>query len=226
MPGPTDVDQPSWPDILRGVQDSLANRIHTSLPGVVKSYDSATQTAVVQLAVQLLGNTVPPLPDVPVAWPGGAAGFVHVPLADGDPVLVVFCEEDFSGWWDTGSVSAPRVLARHGLHAVAIPGLRRAAAPLAVTGGHVTVGATAAVHLGGDVATAFVALANLVDAKLEQLSGAIATAAQAETVASGLGGMNLLAMALGISPAVGDPPDPPEEAWPDGSVAATKVKAL
>ena len=37
----------------------------------------------------------------------------------GDAVLVVFAEEDFSGWWDTGSVSAPPVLVRHELHAVA-----------------------------------------------------------------------------------------------------------
>jgi hypothetical protein len=70
----------------------------------------------------------------------------------------VFSEEDFSGWYDTGSVSAPAVLARHGLHAIAIPGLRRAAAPLGVTAGHVTVGATSAVHLGGDLATLAVVL--------------------------------------------------------------------
>lgn len=218
----TDIDQPSWPDILRGVQDSLAARIHTSLPAIVRSYDSSTQTAEVQLAVQLRGNDVPPLADVPVAWPGGAAGFVHVPLAAGDTVLVVFTEEDHSGWWSTGSVSAPRVLARHGLHAVAIPGLRPATTPMAVTGGHVTVAAAGEVRLGSDAATAFVALASLVDAKLNLLRDAIAAAAQGETSASGLGGMNLLAVALAIPPA---PTPPTGLSWPLGSTAATKVKA-
>lgn len=140
------------------MQDSLAARIHTSLPAIVKSYDVATQVATVQLAVQLRGHSVPPLSDVPVCWPGGAAGFVHVPLAAGDTVLVVFTEEDFSGWHATGSVSAPRVLARHGLHAVAIPGLRRAATPLDVTGGHVTVGAASELRLGSDSASDPVAL--------------------------------------------------------------------
>jgi hypothetical protein len=216
-------NQPSWPEILDAVQARNAARMHTSLPGIVKSYDVGTQTAQVQLAVQLDGESVPPLDDVPVAWPGGAAGFFHAPLSSGDTVLVVFAEEDFGSWWDSGSVSPPAVLARHGLHAIAIPGLRRAATPLGVTAGHVTVGATSAVHLGSDTATAFVALATLVDAKLNLLQAAIATAAQGETSASGLGGMNLLAAALLIPPA---PTPAPPTSWPLGSVAATKVKAV
>ncbi len=213
MPGPTDVDQPDWNTILRAVQDSLALRIHTSLPAVVQSYDVATQTATVQLAVQLLGNNVPPLPEVPVCWPGGAAGFLHAPLAVGDSVLVVFTEEDYSGWFDTGSVSAPRVLARHGLHAVAIPGLRRAAAPLAVTGGHVTLGAASELRLGSDAATAAVALATLVATQLQALKTAVDSAAVSETGAGGTGGVNFLKTALEAA------------SWP-GSTAATKVKAV
>lgn len=155
----TDIDEPSWTEILQGVQRKLQERLHTSLPGIVKAYDTATQTATVQLAVQLSGRNVPPLADVPVAWPGGAQGFLHVPLSAGDTVLVVFCESDFSKWFDTGSVSAPAVLARHGLHAVALPGLRRPATAQAATAGHVTLGAAAAVHLGSDTATTAVVLA-------------------------------------------------------------------
>jgi hypothetical protein len=154
----SDIDEPEWPEILRAVQKDLQEKIHVALPGIIKTYDSGTQLAGVQLAIQLRGNTVKPLGDVPVCWPGGAAGFVHVPLAAGDTCLVVFTEEDYSRWWSTGSVSAPAVLARHGLHAVAIPGLRPATAPLAVTGGHVTVGAASAVHLGSDLATLAVVL--------------------------------------------------------------------
>jgi hypothetical protein len=211
-----DVDQPDWPSILRGVQDNLADRIHTSLPGIVKSYDVATQTCTVQLAVQLQGQNVPPLSDVPVCWPGGAAGFLHVPLAAGDTVMVLFAESDFSGWWSSGTVRAPMVLSRHGLHAVAIPGLRRDAAPLAVTGGHVTLAATAMLHLGADAATAFVALASLVDAQLNALRAAITAAKVLESAASGLGGMGFLDTQLNSPLSI-----PP---WPS-SVAATKVKA-
>lgn len=175
MSDPTDIDLPDWPAILRGVQDQVQARIHTALPGKIRSYDVATQTAEVELVVQLGGEPVPPLADVPVCWPGGAAGFLHVPLAAGDTVMVLFAEEDFSKWFDTGSVSAPASLARHGLHAVAIPGLRRAATPLTVTAGHVTLAATDELRLGSDAATAFVALATLVDARLAAIVSYINT---------------------------------------------------
>lgn len=211
----TDIDQPSWPDILRGVQDSLAARIHTSLPAIVRSYDSSTQTAEVQLAVQLRGNPVPPLADVPVAWPGGAAGFVHVPLAAGDTVLVVFTEEDHSGWHATGSVSAPRVLARHGLHAVAIPGLRPATAPLAVTGGHVTVAAASEVRLGSDLATLAVVLQTSPAAwktSFDAWAGLLPATAAPLTDTAFKAAMQALGTALVSA------------GWP-GSFNATKVKA-
>ncbi len=186
MSGPTDIDEPDWGTILRAVQTDLQQKIHTSLPGIVRAYDVATQTATIQLAVQLQGNNVPPLgPGIPVCWPGGAAGFLHVPLAVGDSVLVVFAEEDPSGWLDTGSVSAPRVLARHGLHAVAIPGLRRPATPLAVTGGHVTLGATSEVRLGSDGATDPVALKSLVEAAIQDLLTNIISSAGAVTAPGG-----------------------------------------
>ncbi|MES2384539.1 MAG: Gp138 family membrane-puncturing spike protein [Pseudomonadota bacterium] len=181
----SDIDEPSWAEILRGVQDSLAARIHTSLPGIVKAYDASTQTATIQLAVQLRGHSVPPLADVPVAWPGGAAGFFHAPLAAGDTVLVVFTEEDFSAWSASGSVSAPAVLARHGLHAVAIPGLRRPGAALAVTGGHVTVGAASEVRLGSDGASDPVALKSLVEGAVKDLLNGIISAAGSVTAPGG-----------------------------------------
>lgn len=173
MPSDNELTDPSWPEILRAVQDQLAARLHTALPGIVKSYAVASQTAEIQLAVQLGGENVPPLAEVPVMWPGGAAGFLHVPLAAGDTVMVVFSEEDFGSWYVTGSVSAPSVLARHGLHAVAIPGLRRDGAAFGATGGHVTLAATSMLHLGADNATEFVALASTVTSQLAALKSAI-----------------------------------------------------
>ncbi len=171
----SDIDEPDWAAILRGVQTNLQQRIHTSLPGVIRSYDVTTQTADVQLAVQLSGHNVPPLSQVPVMWPGGAAGGLHIPLAAGDTVLVVFAEEDFSRWLSTGSVSAPAVLARHGLHAIAIPGKLRT--PATVTGGHVTLAATGstAVHLGSDGATDAIALEPGVAAILQDVITEVAT---------------------------------------------------
>lgn len=215
MSGFTTIDEPEWNEILRGVQDQLAARIHTSLPAIVKAYDSSTQTATVQLAVQLRGQNVPPLADVPVAFPGGAAGFVHVPLAAGDTVLVVFTEEDFSAWLGSGSVSAPAVLARHGLHAVAIPGLRRPVTAFGATSGHVTVAATNAVHLGSDLATLAVVLqTSPATWKTVFDTWAAALPADATPVTNAVLKAAMVALGTALSSA----------GWP-GNFNATKVKA-
>jgi hypothetical protein len=205
----SELTDPSWPEIIRALQKQVQSQIHTSLPGKVRSYDVTTQTAEVELLVQLDGVEVPPLADVPVIWPGGSAGFLHVPLAANDTVMVVFAEEDFAKWYDTGSVSAPATLARHGLHAVAIPGLRRAAAPLTVTGGHVTLGATSELRLGSDAASVYVALATLVDARFAALVSYINTHTHTGVT---------------TGPGVSGVPAPLLAA--QASVAATKVKAV
>lgn len=208
----SELNQPEWPEILRQLQETVMGRIHTSLPGIVRAYDSPTQTARVQLAVQLKGRNVPPLDDVPVMWLGGAAGFLHVPLAEGDTVLVLFCEEDFSKWLTSGSVSAPAVLARHGLHAVALAGLRTRTAPFAATGGHVTLAATSELRLGDDTATDLVALAPATTAALDNLVSALDDVFEAlDAAAPGTSAAFTVALAAaGFSSAV----------------AATKVKAV
>jgi hypothetical protein len=115
--------QPSWGEVLDAVQGSRLKGVHTAMVGQIRSYSEAEQTAEVTLAVQLETTEgefeeVAPLGDVPVAWPGAWAA--------GDSCLLVFCEESFAKWWDTGSVEQPEVLRRHGLHAVCIPIVARA----------------------------------------------------------------------------------------------------
>lgn len=173
MPRPRELGQPSWPAILAATAEKAARHIHTALPGRIVSYDVATQHATIQLVIQLDGETVAPLQDVPVCWPGGASGFLHVPLSAGDNVLVIFSEEDYSKWWETGSISPPLVEQRHGLHPIAIPGLRRAAEALDVTSGHVTLAVADELRLGADDATDLVALGPAVTSQLSALKSAI-----------------------------------------------------
>jgi hypothetical protein len=118
-----DPRQPSWGEVLDTVLGSRLRSVHTAMVGEIRSYSEAQQTAEVTLAVQLEGaggefEALPPLGDVPVAWPGAWAA--------GDTCLLVFCEESFAKWWDTGSVEQPEVLRRHGLHAVCVPMVARA----------------------------------------------------------------------------------------------------
>lgn len=110
--------QPSWADVLDKIITGRLRSVHTSLPGTITSYDAATVTATVEVAVQLevtsgVFETVPPLADVPVVTPGA--------WTRGDRCLLVFAEESFAKWLDTDSVEPPEVLVRHGLHAVCVP---------------------------------------------------------------------------------------------------------
>lgn len=181
MPRLREVGQPSWPQILQAVIDKAQRNIHGAMPGRVRSYNIETQTAEVQLLVRIDGEAVAPLLDVPVCWPSGIAGHLHVPLTAGDTVLVVFVDEDYGKWWGDpsgtpgGSVVAPEVEQRHGMHPVAIPGFRREVEALPVTGGHVTLAATAELRLGADDATDPVALAPGLAAVLGDFIAAVKT---------------------------------------------------
>lgn len=145
----SDPRQPSWGEVLDTVLTSRLRGVHTAMVGEIRSYSEADQTAEVTLAVELEATSgvfeaLPPLADVPVLWPGAWTA--------GDTCLLVFCEESFAKWWDTGSVEQPEVLRRHGLHGVCIPVVARA----------------------GQVAQ-FVALANLVLARLQAIHTAVNT---------------------------------------------------
>jgi hypothetical protein len=171
MPDPR---QPSWGEVFDTILSARLRSVHTAMVGEIRSYSEADQTAEVTLAVQLETTdgefaALPPLADVPVLWPGAWAA--------GDTCLLVFSEESFSKWWDTGSVEQPEVLRRHGLHAVCIPVVARAGQ-----------------------AVQFVALANLVTAALDKLQSALD---DTFTVLDGLapGTSAAFAAALAVPPA-------------------------
>lgn len=103
------------------------------MPGNVVSYDDVTKTISVALGTQVLDTDedapvtrlveVPELQDVPVCQPSAGGYFIHLPMAAGDPVLVLFCEQDPTAWLETGEANTrPPDLTRHGLFPVAMPG--------------------------------------------------------------------------------------------------------
>jgi hypothetical protein len=119
-------------DTLEHVNENRVAQIWTALPGIVRSYDAAAQTASVQPAVQdfqesedgeRTDRSCPLVTDVPVCWTGGSGQYWHPGLAAGDEVLLVFSTLDPSGWHRSGSVSKAADLRRHHIsHAFAIPG--------------------------------------------------------------------------------------------------------
>jgi hypothetical protein len=181
---------PSWPEILDAALTSRLRSVHTALPGTIRGYSEADQTAEVELAVQLETTLeqfarVPNLKDVPVVWPGA--------WSNGDRCLVIFSEEDPSKWWDSGgSVEPPAVLQRHGLHGLCIP----------------------IVALAGQ-AVQFVALANLVKARLDTIQAAFDAHTHVVTGTANPGGLTVAATAAATVAPIG----------PLADVAAAKVKA-
>jgi hypothetical protein len=149
----------SWPELFDLVLTSRLRSVHTALPGTIRSHSEANQTCTVELAVELEGPggefvRAPNLEGVPVTTPGA--------WSNGDRCLLVFCEESFAKWFETGSVEPPDVLQRHGLHAICIPLVARA---------------------GDDVD--FVALKGLVEAAMLDLLANIISSASAITAPGG-----------------------------------------
>ena len=183
------IAEPSDVEIIRSAIRARLADVRTSVPGLVVSYDAATQTCTAKLAVNLpTTNGVPeevkPLADVPVCWPRGGGYFVTMPLHAGDPLLLVFCEADFSAWRESGEVSDPVQERRHGLYCYAIPGgcddahaLASAAADHMVVGkddGPVIRIKDSGIELGA-AASDFVALAGLVEDELNKIAASFSS---------------------------------------------------
>ncbi len=141
-----DPRQPSWPELIDAIVTSRLRTVHVALPGTIKSYDSAAFTATVEVAVHL--ESTEGAFDAAPPLEGVPVAWPGA-WADGDSCLLVFCEESFAKWFATGSIEPPDVLRRHGLHAICIPLVARE----------------------GDTVQ-FVALANLVDARLTAMQAA------------------------------------------------------
>jgi len=93
----------------RLVKRSIAEENHYALPGIVKSFDKATQTASIQPALRRRkGNTniqLPVLLDVPVYFMGGADGGITFPVSEGDECLVVFADACIDAWFQNGGIA-------------------------------------------------------------------------------------------------------------------------
>lgn len=196
--------QPTEDEVISIAIERQIRAVGKALPGTVVSYNAVTETCVVRPGVnQILTAGDPDLPDdyeelpacpnVPVAWPR-ARGFEMVgSLQAGDPVFLVCCDRDISGWRTTGEPSNPD---DHGAHSwgsvVAIPGLFPDSRPFSVP---------------SDAA----ALASRVEAELDSLRSAIETLRLAFNTHVHSGG-NLTGSLTGIptvldsssTPAVGD----------------------
>lgn len=209
---------PELSELIRLALDSRFAECRVSLPGKVVKYDRATQRADVQPVVREAvpkrdGSTeleeLPIIPNVPVAWIRGGGYWIQLPLAAGDHVDLVFQDVDISRWRETGALSDPGDLTRHGLsYPVAYPVIAPDADALPEIGDdEAVIDGPTLIRLGGPSAD-YVALAAKVDAELDRLWTLLTT----WTVVANDGGQALKTAALAQAGSV-------------QTVAATKVKA-
>jgi len=99
----------------REVIDRALARINTCMPGVVQSFDTATQRAIVLPGVKLkifLDNSLsyldlPPIVNVPVVFPFAGGFGCTLPVKAGDACLLVFSQRSIDNWLQSGGVQPP-----------------------------------------------------------------------------------------------------------------------
>lgn len=118
---------------LTSVIDNRLKQIHTSLPGIIQSYDPVKNTATVQPCIKRIWVTsessktlpLPVISDVPVIFPTGGGFSLTFPVAPGEECLLVFLERAMDYWYKDGGIQAPSNFRMHHLSdAVALVGLR------------------------------------------------------------------------------------------------------
>lgn len=112
------------PDIFRDSVYSILANVHTSLPGIIVSYDPSTNKAQVQPALNKNFTSgempMPILQNVPIVFPKN----ITFPINAGDYVLLIFSERSLDLWKSVGGQVTPTDPRKFDLSdAMAIPGL-------------------------------------------------------------------------------------------------------
>jgi phage baseplate assembly protein gpV len=104
--------------------EKLSYRIRVAMPGIIQSFDPEKQIVSVRLAIRehlSFGGKpyedleIPTLCDVPIYMPRAGNFVLTMPVTIGDECLVVFGDNCFDAWWETGSVSNQMDNRRHDL---------------------------------------------------------------------------------------------------------------
>ncbi len=111
-------------NIKRGI-DSRLKELHTSMPGIIETFNPATQIASVQPAIKrvfrsvddekeiLIPIDIPILINVPVVFPRGGGFSLTFPIKKGDECLLMFCERSIDNWHQFGGVQLPAATRFH-----------------------------------------------------------------------------------------------------------------
>ena len=108
------------PQDIAALKLEIFSSLHCALPGIVESFDTETQRAVIRPAVKPGGAEMPLLKDVPVFMP------VSFEVGPGDFCLVIFADCDIDAWLESGEAAEPASGRMHSLSdGFAFVGFRR-----------------------------------------------------------------------------------------------------
>ncbi len=112
-------------EILRKLFDGFSNKVRVAMPGIVQSFNSTKQTITVRLAIRekitdaesriVEDVEVPILLDVPIAVPRAGGFSLTLPVQEGDECLVVFGDNCFDAWYQSGGIQNQIDRRRHDL---------------------------------------------------------------------------------------------------------------
>lgn len=110
----------TMPGAIHVMVEGMLKDVNTILPGIVRSFDPATQTVRVQAALQTVfvgvgATTLPECVDVPVVFPAGGNFVLTFPVTAGDECLLMFSQRAIDFWWDQGGVQLPSEVRFHDL---------------------------------------------------------------------------------------------------------------
>lgn len=112
-------DSAQW---TRALRQALMD-VRVSIPAIVQSFDPATQTVTVQVAIREIVKTsqgaqniaIAPIGKVPVCFPSAGGFSLTLPLQAGDEGLLVFCDMCIDLWWTRGGIQDQLESRRHDL---------------------------------------------------------------------------------------------------------------
>jgi hypothetical protein len=119
-----DEHRPDQIQTLFAALAKSASDIRVAMPGIIESFDPATQTCTVNLAIKVraLSNAgewesreYSKLTDVPVEFPSGGGCTITFPVQPGDECVVEFADRCIDSWWQSGGIQEQAEIRMHDL---------------------------------------------------------------------------------------------------------------
>lgn len=119
---------PSLEEVMKRTVEAMSRNMRVSMPGKIIKYDKEKQLADVQpvFKQKYRDGTVedpPIIYNVPVAHARAGNAFLHMPIAEGHSVMLVFQDKSLEKWISSGGVHDPEDTRSHHISdAIAYPG--------------------------------------------------------------------------------------------------------